>query len=33
MKMKKWDQLELFHKWGRGIKNNNREGEFNYDIL
>jgi hypothetical protein len=24
---------KLFHKWGRGIKENDGGGEFNYDIL
>jgi hypothetical protein len=32
--MEKWDLLKPFQEWGEGgIKENDGEGEFNYDIL
>jgi hypothetical protein len=32
--MEKWDLLKLFQEWGEEvIKENDGEGEFNYDIL
>jgi hypothetical protein len=33
MKMEKYNLLKLFQEWGRGIKENDGGGEFNYDIL
>jgi hypothetical protein len=33
MKMEKRDLLKLFQEQGRGIKENDGGGEFNYDIL
>jgi hypothetical protein len=31
--MEKWELLKLFQERGEGIKENDGEGEFNYDIL
>jgi hypothetical protein len=30
--MEKWDLLKLFQEWGGEIKENDGEGECNYDI-
>jgi hypothetical protein len=33
MKMEKWDLLKLLQEQGEGLKENDEEGEFNYDKL
>jgi hypothetical protein len=34
MEMEKWEMLKLFQEWeDKGIKYNDGEGKFNYDIL